>query len=114
MGKGTIPASMHVIPGAWAASRLSDDMYTSSVRPLRHCRGRTTADGSGDSFFNMDPYLWLKVNLEGMRFANEGSGVYDWSRHAGCACGGAGGIPGVKRRAVPGMEREGGCVCDFA
>ena len=45
----------------------------------------TTADGTGGSFFNMGSYPWLKVNLDGNRFANEGSGVYDWFMHAGAS-----------------------------
>lgn len=43
----------------------------------------TTADGTFGGFFNMGSYPWLKVNLEGRRFANEGTGVYDWLMHAG-------------------------------
>lgn len=36
----------------------------------------------GGTFFNMGSHPWLKVNLNGERFANEGSGVYDFILHA--------------------------------
>lgn len=41
------------------------------------------AAAEGGMFFNMGSHPWLKVNLKGDRFANEGSGVYDWMLHAG-------------------------------
>lgn len=34
------------------------------------------------SMFWMGSQPWLKVNLEGKRFTNEGTGVYDWILHA--------------------------------
>lgn len=39
----------------------------------------------GGMFFNMGSHPWLKVNLDGERFTNEGSGVYDWMLHAGAS-----------------------------
>ena len=67
----------------WAGAAMDDTHSSMLFDRCAIAADATTADGTPGSFFNMGSYPWLKVNLEGRRFANEGTGVYDWFMHAG-------------------------------
>jgi fumarate reductase flavoprotein subunit len=66
----------------WAGARM-DETHASMLFD-RSCiapDGYTVFGGDGGLFW-MGSQPWLKVNLEGKRFANEGGGVYDYILHA--------------------------------
>lgn len=68
----------------WAGAAMdgvhSSMLFDRCALPVGAVAGAAT---EGGMFFNMGSHPWLKVNLNGERFANEGSGVYDWMLHAG-------------------------------
>ena len=70
----------------WAGAAMdgthSSMLFDRCALPVDALAGAAT---EGGMFFNMGSHPWLKVNLAGERFANEGSGVYDWMLHAGAS-----------------------------
>ncbi len=70
----------------WAGAAMDEThssmLFDRCALPVDAVAGSAT---EGGMFFNMGSHPWLKVNLAGERFANEGSGVYDWMLHAGAS-----------------------------